>query len=213
MKLTAAQIDELFLFTEKKYVRYYDLQVELVDHLATRIEEVMQHDKIPFEAALQKVYKDFGLFGFSKVVQEKEQQVKRAGRRLLWQEITKLFSWPEISLVACIGIITWQLTDWVSLDILFPIFFIAWITASIYLIAIALKKRKQQKKELLGLPLYPVIGPVWAFEYFFIFRAGYTSPVIFCMIVVMGIVIKLASQRVYRNTRRQAAFLYPEAFA
>ena len=104
MKLTETQIRNLFLFTEKKYVRYYDLQVELVDHLAIRIEEEMSaNNKMSFEQALEKVYRDFGIFGFAKVVQEKEEQFVRMGRRLLLKELLHFFRWPEISLVAFIA--------------------------------------------------------------------------------------------------------------
>ena len=33
-KLTSEQIDQLYLFTRQHFVEYYDLQTELVDHLA-----------------------------------------------------------------------------------------------------------------------------------------------------------------------------------
>ena len=38
-KLTEAQIDELFSFCKRKGVKHYDLQIELVDHLASSIEQ------------------------------------------------------------------------------------------------------------------------------------------------------------------------------
>ena len=39
MQLNHEQVQQLFSFTEKKFVRYYDLQVELVDHLAERLKK------------------------------------------------------------------------------------------------------------------------------------------------------------------------------
>ena len=39
MQLTPAQIQKLYAFTIKHYVVHYDLQTELVDHLANGIEE------------------------------------------------------------------------------------------------------------------------------------------------------------------------------
>jgi hypothetical protein len=52
MQLSAEQIQVLFSFTEKKKVHWYDLQLELVDHLACRIEEEMEADtSLSFEAA------------------------------------------------------------------------------------------------------------------------------------------------------------------
>ena len=38
MKLTDTQIQDLYTFTRKHYVEYYDVQTELVDHLANDIE-------------------------------------------------------------------------------------------------------------------------------------------------------------------------------
>ncbi len=42
--MTNQQLDQLFAFTQKKGVRYYDLQVELVDHLAERIKGEMEQN-------------------------------------------------------------------------------------------------------------------------------------------------------------------------
>jgi len=42
MKLTESQIEQLFTFTQKHYVDWYDVQTELVDHLANGIEEYLQ---------------------------------------------------------------------------------------------------------------------------------------------------------------------------
>lgn len=38
MKLSAQQIDQLYAFTRQHFVEWYDLQSELVDHLANAIE-------------------------------------------------------------------------------------------------------------------------------------------------------------------------------
>ena len=54
MKLSAEQIERLYQFTRQHYVEYYDLQTELVDHLANAIEEQWQQNpKLSFEEALQ----------------------------------------------------------------------------------------------------------------------------------------------------------------
>ena len=216
MKLTAFQIQQLFLFTEKKYVKYYDLQVELVDHLAIRIEEEMSaNNKINFEQALEKVYTDFGIFGFSKVVQEKEQQFVRMGRRLLRKELLHFFRWPEIMLVAFIATISWQLTLWISMDILFPAFFITWAAMSLLLIISIVRNTKKQKKKLLSIQFSPaaVNGSVFSFEWVYFSIIGTHAPWLFCVIVTMTFLLKFATYRVYNNIRKEAVRLYPEAFA
>jgi hypothetical protein len=52
MQLTTSQIDKLFTFTRQHFVEYYDLQSELVDHLANSIEAQEQFPKRTFEEAL-----------------------------------------------------------------------------------------------------------------------------------------------------------------
>ena len=44
MKLTQQQIDRLYQFTRQHYVEWYDLQTELVDHLANAIEAQWQEN-------------------------------------------------------------------------------------------------------------------------------------------------------------------------
>lgn len=80
-KVSKEQIDYLFDYTRKKRVRYYEIQLELVDHLASAIEgKWEQQPELSFEKALQQVYDGFGIYGFAKIVQEKEQAFIRYWR-------------------------------------------------------------------------------------------------------------------------------------
>lgn len=95
--LSDVQIEALFKFCKRKYVYYYDVQVELVDHLANAIEIEMENDrKLSFENALQKVYSGFGIMGFSTLVAEKERQAEKYNRRLYWRLFKSQFGWPQI---------------------------------------------------------------------------------------------------------------------
>lgn len=72
-KLTKEQIADLYAFTRKHYVVYYDLQTELVDHLANSIEaQWQQNEDLPFETALQIEFKKFGVFGFTEIVEKRQ---------------------------------------------------------------------------------------------------------------------------------------------
>ncbi len=92
--LNTEQIEALFAFVQKKRVRHYDLQVELVDHLASSIEGLWKENPdVSFEKALQKVYKRFGVTGFSRVILEK----KKALTKLAWRwAFAYLKSWLRI---------------------------------------------------------------------------------------------------------------------
>ena len=41
MKLNEQNIDNLYKFTRQHYVEHYDVQTELVDHLANDIEKIL----------------------------------------------------------------------------------------------------------------------------------------------------------------------------
>lgn len=95
--LTNEQIKSLFTFCEKHYVKYYDVQVELVDHLANAVELEMQtNSKISFEEALQKVHQSFGTMGFAPLVAEKEKMAEKKGRSLFWNLFKEQFKWPKV---------------------------------------------------------------------------------------------------------------------
>ena len=84
MRLTEAQIEKLFAFVKKKHVPFYDLQIEIVDHLAQRIEdEIDSTPDLEFEPALQKVYDGFGIFGFAHIVQERQKAIDLMGKKEL----------------------------------------------------------------------------------------------------------------------------------
>ena len=72
-EFTAEQIDHLYQFTRQHYVEWYDLQTELVDHLANDIEHIMDNNKdLSFEEAKKVSFKKFGVFGFSDVIEQKQ---------------------------------------------------------------------------------------------------------------------------------------------
>ncbi len=94
---TKEQIDYLYRFCEKHVVFFYELQTELVDHLANGIEEEMDKDKsLSFESALDRVYALFGIFGFATFVREKQSQVFKKVRKEFWLLVLKQFRWPAV---------------------------------------------------------------------------------------------------------------------
>ena len=98
--LTDGQIQQLFAFCESKRVQYYDVQVELVDHLAIAIETRMQENPdLSFEKALELTYQDFGIFGFSKIVSAKELAVMERQRHFFYTTVKGHFKWPKLVLL------------------------------------------------------------------------------------------------------------------
>jgi len=102
-KLTPEQIDELFAFCQKHYVRHYDLQIELVDHLAAAIEDQFSKDEhTTFDSALNNTFKDFGIFGFAKVKEQKQKALERKYRNLILKYTLEYYRLPKFILTfAC----------------------------------------------------------------------------------------------------------------
>ncbi|WP_188049304.1 hypothetical protein [Flavobacterium sp. GP15] len=99
MKLTISQIDQLFIFTQQHYVEYYDLQSELVDHLANAIETQWQENpNRSFEEALHIEFKKFGVFGFMDVVEKRQVALGKKYNGLVWQHFKDFFGIPKIVL-------------------------------------------------------------------------------------------------------------------
>ncbi|NER18931.1 hypothetical protein [Spongiivirga citrea] len=97
MKLTKRHIDHLYHFTSKHYVEHFDVQTELVDHLANGIELQWQgNPNLSFENALQVEFKKFGVCGFADVVAEKTKAMNKRYYKLIWIFFKSYFSWPKV---------------------------------------------------------------------------------------------------------------------
>jgi len=109
-QLSEAQIEHLHEFCEKHYVPYYDLQVELVDHLASAIERRLENEPhITFEQALNDTYKEFGISGFSRVSMAREKELVRKYRRMLWSYVVQFFKLPKIVLTIALSTLLFML--------------------------------------------------------------------------------------------------------
>ncbi|EIJ38374.1 hypothetical protein JoomaDRAFT_1359 [Galbibacter orientalis DSM 19592] len=115
MKISSEQIQNLYKFTQKHYVEYFDLQTELVDHLANGIETQWQHNPhISFEDALEKEFKKFGVFGFMEVVEERQKALGKKYLGIIKKEFLSYFSWPEFIKFATLWSVLFAGLYWVG---------------------------------------------------------------------------------------------------
>ena len=97
LKVNQEQIDRLYRFTREHFVEHYDLQTELVDHLSNAIENQWQENpNIPFEEALQKEFKKFGVFGFMDVVEKRQAALNKKYNGIIWKHFKAFFTIPKI---------------------------------------------------------------------------------------------------------------------
>jgi glutaredoxin 2 len=156
MKLSAQQIDQLYAFTRQHFVEWYDLQSELVDHLANAIEqEWKQNPNRTFEEILNKEFQKFGVFGFMGVVEERQKFLNRKYTRLIWSYYKEFFGLPKIILTIALVYGMHTINQLIVNQYIFPI-----IVALFLLIAVVFtsKKRNYFKKKARE------TGVKWLFE-------------------------------------------------
>ena len=95
--MTKEHIQDLYAFTRNHYVYHYDLQTELVDHLANDIETIWQEQpNLSFEDARDQSFKKFGVFGFMDVVEQRQKAMNKRYYNYLLSELKQWFSIPKI---------------------------------------------------------------------------------------------------------------------
>ena len=231
-ELTPQQIDELFAFCRRHYVHYYDVQLELVDHLANAIEEKMNADKnISFEAALNAVYNSFGYKGFAGVVEAKQTSISKHWKKLRWQFFKAYFTWPKAALTLMLFAIVIMIRNIFSDDnqkyflIIYPLIFLAYETS----ITIFFYRRNKKIKQKLLLTQVLYFLPAISTMYFnleiniyqikfidFFSQPNYFNSLMYYQSTVTFIILLLFSFSHKSTTEKilqEAQIQYPQAFA
>ena len=225
MKLTNPQIQQLYTFTQKHYVDWYDVQTELVDHLANGIEEqIEQQPNLSFEAALNAEFRKFGIMGFGDVIEEKTKALNKYYRLLVWGYFKDFFKLPKIIVTVFLIWSYFQLLIavpnklWVVAPTAFLLFFIP--VREIYKQAQKIKriKKSTDKKWLfdnISLQLGGMIhflhiifqvaffnkNDIWTTTFSFNFSVG---------IVLFSLVLYIAIYSVSPQLRKDMAKIYPD---
>lgn len=152
MNLTDQQIDSLYTFTKQHYVNYYDVQTELVDHMANDIEAIWEREpKLSFDEAKQQSFKKFGVFGFMEVVEQKQKQMQKKYWRILWGFTKEWFTIPKIILTGIIFMAIFNLLQFresiAVLTILMVIVIVFVFTCDV-IIRLKLKKKKKKNEKI-----------------------------------------------------------------
>lgn len=149
MKITPEQIERLYQFTRQHYVEWYDLQTELVDHLANAIEQQWyENPNVHFEEALQTEFKKFGVFGFMDVVEKRQAALNNKYNKIIWGHFKDFFSVPKIiitfSLIGSLFLMlkNFKYAELISTTLIFGVIITFWIG-----LLIQKRKSKKQTKE------------------------------------------------------------------
>lgn len=115
MKLSEEQIQELYTFTRKRLVEHYDLQTELVDHLANGIEQQWQENEtILFKDALKNEFKKFGHFGFKGIIKKRKKAISKRYWKHIFRFYKEYFRLPKILLVVGLSVLLYMCLQLIS---------------------------------------------------------------------------------------------------
>ena len=160
MKLTENQIDELYKFTREHYVYFYDVQSELVDHLANDIEEIwVDKPKLSFENARDTSFKKFGIFGFMDVIEAKQKQMNKRYWKIILRFAKEWFTVPKIVITISVFFIFFMLLQIQYSEYIFLATLLILVTLEMRIVYFVRKqhKKKEAKKEKIFL-LESMIG-------------------------------------------------------
>ncbi|NOQ91465.1 MAG: hypothetical protein GQ552_01965 [Flavobacteriaceae bacterium] len=112
MKLSKDQIAQLYTFTRQHFVEWYDLQTELVDHLANDIEQIWKDEpNLSFDQAKNKAFKKFGIFGFSDVIEKKQNALYKYYWKMVWGIFKDYLKLPKVILTMLITLVIFTIIN------------------------------------------------------------------------------------------------------
>ena len=149
MKLTQQNIQDLYKFTRQHYVEHYDVQTELVDHLANDIEEIwVEQPNLSFIAARDKSFKKFGIFGFMDVVETKQKQMSKRYWKIILRFVKEWFQLPKIIVTITIFLLFFVLLQIkYSQYLIMGVLLIFIISEMIMLYRMRKKQKEKEKKK------------------------------------------------------------------
>lgn len=99
MKLTTEQIEYVENYIISKDIKYYELQIELTDHMVTSMEEFWKKDpELTFHQVKYYAEDKFGRNGFKVIEEERIQILRKEFRRAQLKMIAEYFKFPKIIL-------------------------------------------------------------------------------------------------------------------
>jgi hypothetical protein len=106
-ELSYVEISRIHSYVEGMGVEFYDVQLEIVDHIASVIETEMNlNPKRPFRALFDSTLASFDDFDI--IVEEKQKQVLRQYNRYFRDCLVSFFKLPKVLFTAVFLIVTYQ---------------------------------------------------------------------------------------------------------
>lgn len=113
MKLDKDQIDQLKKLISYKGYPQVDVQYEILDHVACKVEVLMEENpKLSLPDAFRKVHASFGVFGFAGLEDSYKGLIEKRLRGYYWEELKSLLTSYRIIYPLLVLLILFQSSTW-----------------------------------------------------------------------------------------------------
>lgn len=217
-QLTDTQIDALYAFVERKNVKFYDLQIELVDHLASKIEQKwIEEPTLSFEEALTKVYAEFGKQGFYDLIQRAHVAASSKHQKIWLRYFKQYWQLPQLVITFLLWVGVWIFFErigykegmWMNLAVI-----LTHALVSMYRFFRMIRKQTLRLTVMPYLRTYPFEGGILLLLFILTFKSSTPVPVglMSGIIAINWLMIKAAYEADAALLNEQRS-LYPQAFA
>ena len=116
-QLSIEELQNLFDFVSSKKVKYDDLKYEIVDHIASSIEEIRKADPTAtFDSALKETYGRFPITGFAEFVEGKVNSLKKHWDKKFIKFYIDFFKLPKLITSISLIFFIWTLFQYIRQD-------------------------------------------------------------------------------------------------
>jgi hypothetical protein len=212
MKLTAEQIEYVSNYVQSFDIKWYELQVELTDHMVNSMEEIWEKEpELTFHQVKQYAENRFGRNGFKAIEEDRSQILRKEFRKAQWNMITEYLRFPKI----IVGILFIFLTFKVSFYFDEPVKFVKILFVLLAMLFIPAfysfyTNRKIKKKRFLELNIsHSTFTGIISFLYWIVYLLNsfkdsiQRHPILilpFCCVWVMGILFLITGIHLHRKT-------------
>lgn len=145
MKLNKNQIDQLKKLISYKGYTEIDIQYEILDHVACRVEELMEENpNLDLPDAFRKVHASFGIFGFAGLEESYKGMIEKRLRGYYWNELKQLLYSYRILFPIGFLLFLYQMSNWLQDSKSMILMLIGFVMISF--IAIVARYRGKHKK-------------------------------------------------------------------
>jgi hypothetical protein len=211
MKLTNQQIQYVSNYIESKDIKWYELQVELTDHMVTSMEEFWAKDPdLIFHQVKYYAEDKFGRNGFKAIEEERTQILKKEYRSAQWKMIVDYLKFPKIFASLLALIISYKLSFYYDKPVkflaVFYVFVLALYVPSIYSY---FKNRKINGRRFLQIEITNPVLLGFGFINLGLNLGNLCKEwieqhdvlrLVFCSVYVLGILFLITSKKIYEKS-------------